>query len=397
MTTATVGFGAFISPLHPPGEAPDLQMWRDLDLVSLLDELGLDEVWVGEHHSGGWGTISSPEVFLAAAAERTRRIRLGTGVVSLPYHHPFHAASRVVQLDHMTRGRVMFGVGSGSSPADAHMLGIEATDTRRMTAEALDAIMPMLRGESVTRSTDWFTLRNARLHLAPYSDALEVAISSASSPVSMRLAGRHGLSPLSFGAPVPGAPPIDLAAQWKHAEQAAEEAGRTMDRRTWRIVMPVHVAETTKQAYADVREGFERFAYGYFRDTLGLPVEFPGVPSGDEIAAMVESGSAVVGSVDDCTAAVERLVERTGGFGRLLVAVNDWASRERTRHSFELLARYVAPRFDGRLDSIMESGRWVKENRSVFMGKAVQAFQQANGATGGPAPESAGPTSPARG
>lgn len=396
MTTATVGFGAFISPLHPPGEAPDLQMWRDLDLVSLLDELGLDEAWVGEHHSGGWGTISSPEVFLAAAAERTRRIKLGTGVVSLPYHHPFHAASRVVQLDHMTRGRVMFGVGSGSSPADAYMLGIEAIDTRRMTAEAIDVIMPMLRGESVTCSTDWFTLQDARLHLAPYSNSLEVAISSASSPVSMRLAGRHGLSPLSFGAPVPGAPPIDLAAQWGYAEQAAEEAGRAMDRSAWRIVMPVHVAETTKQAYADVCDGFERFAYGYFRDTLGLPVEFQGVPSGDEVAAMVESGSAIVGSVEDCISAVERLVERTGGFGRLLVAVNDWASRERTRHSFELLARYVAPRFDRRLDSIMESGRWVKANRSAFMGKAVQAFQQATGDAGAPAPEPAAATSSAQ-
>ncbi|MGK5698130.1 LLM class flavin-dependent oxidoreductase [Streptomyces sp. URMC 128] len=379
---AAVGFGAFISPLHPPGEAPDLQMWRDLDLISWLDDLGLDEVWVGEHHSGGWGTISSPEVFLAAAAERTRRIRLGTGVVSLPYHHPFHAASRIVQLDHMTRGRVMFGVGSGSSPADAHMIGVEAVDTRRMTAEALEVIRPLLAGETVTRSTDWFTLRDARLHLMPYSRDLEVAISSASSPVSMRLAGRYGLSPLSFGAPVPGAPPIDLAAQWAHAETSAAEAGSAMRRSDWRIVLPVHVAETTKQAYADVREGFQRFAYGYFRDTLGLPVDFPGVPAGEEIAAMVESGAAIVGSVDDCVEAVERLVERTGGFGRLLVAVNDWASRERTRHSFELLARYVAPHFDGRLDGPRRSSGWVQENRSVFVGKAVAAFQRATSGSG---------------
>jgi limonene 1,2-monooxygenase len=379
---AAVGFGAFISPLHPPGEAPDLQMWRDLDLISWLDDLGLDEVWVGEHHSGGWGTISSPEVFLAAAAERTRRIRLGTGVVSLPYHHPFHAASRIVQLDHMTRGRVMFGVGSGSSPADAHMIGVEAVDTRRMTAEALEVIRPLLAGETVTRATDWFTLRDARLHLMPYSRDLEVAISSASSPVSMRLAGRYGLSPLSFGAPVPGAPPIDLAAQWAHAETAAAEVGSAMRRGDWRIVLPMHVAETTKQAYADVREGFQRFAYGYFRDTLGLPVDFPGVPAGEEIAAMAESGAAIVGSVDDCIEAVERLVERTGGFGRLLVAVNDWASRERTRHSFELLARYVAPHFDGRLDGPRRSGRWVQENRSAFVGKAVAAFQQATSGSG---------------
>ncbi|MCI0385829.1 LLM class flavin-dependent oxidoreductase [Streptomyces sp. CNQ085] len=380
MTISTIGFGAFISPLHPLGEAPDLQMWRDLQLISWLDELGLEEVWVGEHHSGGWGTVSSPEIFLAAAAERTRRIRLGTGVVSLPYHHPFHAASRIVQLDHMTRGRVMFGIGAGSSPADAHMLGVEAVDTRRMAAEALEVIDPLLRGEAVTRSTDWFTLRDARLHLAPYSGDLELAVSSASSPSGMRLAGRYGLSPLSFGAPVPGAPAIDLAGQWAHAEQEAAEHGRTMDRSRWRIVLPVHVAETTKQAYADVREGFRRFAYGYFRDTLGLPVEFPGVPAGEEVEAMVEAGAALIGSVEDCVEAVERLAERTGGFGRLLVAVNDWASRGATLHSFELLTRFVAPHFNGRARSLHESNRWVRENRSVFMDKAAEAFRRATSA-----------------
>ncbi|WP_130796204.1 LLM class flavin-dependent oxidoreductase [Streptomyces otsuchiensis] len=377
MTTDAVGFGAFISPLHPPGEAPDLQMWRDLELIGWLDQLGLDEAWVGEHHSGGWGTISSPEVFLAAAAERTRRIRLGTGVVSLPYHHPFHAASRIVQLDHMTRGRVMFGVGSGSSPADAHMLGVDAVETRRMTAEALEVIVPLLRGETVTRATDWFELRDARLHLAPYSDGLEVAISSASSPVSMRLAGRHGLSPLSFAAPVPGAPPIDLAAQWGHAEREAAAHTRVVDRRNWRLVLPVHVAKTTEQAYSDVREGFRRYALGYFKDTLGLPVDFSSAPPGQEVEAMVASGAAIVGSVDDCVSAVQRLVERTGGFGRLLVAVNDWAPRAETLRSFELLARFVAPHFNGRARSVRVSNDWVRENRGEFVGKAVEGFRRA--------------------
>ena len=109
-----LGFGAFLAPHHPVGEHPMLQFRRDLDLVEHLDKLGYDEFWCGEHHSSGWEMIASPEMFLAAAGERTKRIKLGTGVISLPYHHPYNVAQRMVQLDHMTGGRAIFGSGPGA-------------------------------------------------------------------------------------------------------------------------------------------------------------------------------------------------------------------------------------------------------------------------------------------
>ena len=118
-------FGAFLAPHHPIGENPTLQIQSDLELVEHLERLGFDEFWCGEHHSTGWEIIASPELFLAAAAERTNRIMLGTGVVSLPYHHPFMVAQRLVQLDHQSRGRVIFGSGPGALPSDAHVLGID--------------------------------------------------------------------------------------------------------------------------------------------------------------------------------------------------------------------------------------------------------------------------------
>ena len=119
-------FGVFLAPYHEPGENPTLALERDLELIVRLDELGFDEAWVGEHHSTGWETIASPEIFLAVAAERTRHIRLGTGVVSLPYHHPLMVADRIVLLDHLTRGRINFGVGPGGHLTDARMLGHRA-------------------------------------------------------------------------------------------------------------------------------------------------------------------------------------------------------------------------------------------------------------------------------
>ena len=106
-------FGAFMAPFHRVGENPTLALERDLELIQWLDVLGYDEIYVGEHHSAGWETIASPELFIATAAERTRHIRLGTGVISLPYHHPLMVANRMVQLDHLTRGRVILGVRAG--------------------------------------------------------------------------------------------------------------------------------------------------------------------------------------------------------------------------------------------------------------------------------------------
>src|SRR5437762_1560118 len=126
-------FGAFLAPHHPIGEHPMLQFRRDLAFVEQLDELGYDEFWCGEHHSSGWEMIASPEMFLAAAGEHTKRIKLATGVISLPYHHPYNVAQRMVQLDHMTGGRAIFGSGPGALPSDAHTLG-------SMSSEGLTAL-----------------------------------------------------------------------------------------------------------------------------------------------------------------------------------------------------------------------------------------------------------------
>ena len=111
--TSRLRFGVFLAPFHKPGVNPTLALQNDLDLISWLDQCGYDEAWFGEHHSAGSEISASPEIFMAVAAERTRHIRLGTGVISLSYHNPLWVAERIVLLDHLTRGRVMFGAGPG--------------------------------------------------------------------------------------------------------------------------------------------------------------------------------------------------------------------------------------------------------------------------------------------
>ncbi|MBJ7456334.1 MAG: LLM class flavin-dependent oxidoreductase, partial [Thermoleophilia bacterium] len=164
-------FGAFLAPYHAPGQNPTLALERDLELIQRLDALGYEEAWVGEHHSTGWETIASPELFLAVAAERTRHIRLGTGVVSLPYHHPLMVADRIVLLDHLTRGRINFGVGPGGHLTDARMLGIEAGQLRPRMAEALEVIVRLFtETEPFSVQSEWFSLTDAVLQLRPFQD-----------------------------------------------------------------------------------------------------------------------------------------------------------------------------------------------------------------------------------
>src|SRR5215211_6746125 len=159
-------FGIFLAPCHPVGQDPTVSLERDLELIEWLDRLGYHEAWFGEHHSAGFEIIASPEVFIATAAERTKHIKLGTGVISLPYHNPLMVANRMVLLDHLTRGRVMLGVGPGALVTDALMLGIEPNLQRPRMEESMRAIVHLLtRDEPLTMETDWFTLRNARLHL----------------------------------------------------------------------------------------------------------------------------------------------------------------------------------------------------------------------------------------
>ena len=235
-------FGAFLAPHHPVGEHPTLQFRRDLNFVAHLDQLGFDEFWCGEHHSSGWEMIGSPELFLAAAGERTQRIRLGTGVVSLPYHHPFNVAQRIVQLDHLTGGRVIFGTGPGALPSDARTFGVDQMKLRDRQDEALGVIVRLLDGERFSYQSDWFTLNDTQLQLLPLQERLPMAAASSISPSGMQLAGKYGMGVLSIASTsTEGLQALPI--QWSFAEEAAQRHGKTVDRRDWRVLVSFHLAE----------------------------------------------------------------------------------------------------------------------------------------------------------
>jgi limonene 1,2-monooxygenase len=381
MTTLDAGeylkFGIFLAPFHPVGQNPTLALERDLQLIEHLDALGFDEAWIGEHHSAGFEIIASPEVFIAAAAARTRQIRLGTGVSSLPYHHPFMLADRLVLLDHLTRGRLMIGVGPGALPSDAFMMGIDPVRQRDMMEQALEAILALLAGEEpVTMETDWFRLVQARLQLRPYQRPYpEVAVAAQVSPAGPRAAGRFGCGLLSIGATSAGGFDV-LGLHWDVMEERAAEFGTTIDRSKWRLVGPMHIADTREQAIADVEFGLDEWV-DYFQRVAALPLAPDTTNHETLVDALNASGFAVIGTVEDAIGQVERLRQQSQGFGTFLLMGHEWADTAATRHSYELIARYVAPEFQGTSATLTASRDWAAENRPEFIGAATTAVTSA--------------------
>ena len=372
MTPDHLNFGIFLAPFHPVHEDPTAALDRDMALVEHLDQLGYDEAWIGEHHSGGFEIIASPEVFIAAAAERTRHIRLGTGVVSLPYHHPFITADRMVQLDHMTKGRAMFGVGPGALVGDAFRMGIDPADQRRRMNEALDAVVALLDGESVSMKTDWFELRDARLQLPCYSKPrMEMAVACARSPAGALAAGRHGLGMLSIG----GTSDEALAAHarnWQICETTAGENDKAIARDKWRVVSLAHIAESREQARKNVEFGLDLWAQ-YFREIATFPIVPPEIDNAYEY--LVENRMAVIGTPDDAIDYIERLLEGSGGFGAFLELAHNWADFPQTKRHFELMARYVIPHFQNKNQLRRQSYDYSFENRDLFVGSAQEAVR----------------------
>jgi limonene 1,2-monooxygenase len=373
-------FGIFMGPFHRVGENPTLAIDRDLELVQWLDYLGFDEAWIGEHHSAGWEIISSPEIFIAAAAERTRHIKLGTGVVSLPYHHPLMVANWMVQLDHMTHGRVMMGVGPGALPSDAYMMGIEHTVQRPRMDEALGVILRLFtETEPITYKSDWFELRDALLQLRPYQRPyMPVAVASVQSPAGVALAGKHGTAVLTITVPRDPSPnnESNLRNLWDVAEESAAEHGQEVRREDWRLVLPVHLAESRQEALAEARMGAGRYLREYSEGTNGRRPIFDG-PLDKVIDFMADAGYWIVGTPDDCIEGIKRLDEQSGGYGGFMVQTVDWAPRDKMLRSYELLARYVMPHFQGSVLSTAASNQWARERRDTLMAGRTRAIEQA--------------------
>jgi limonene 1,2-monooxygenase len=271
----------------------------------------------------------------------------------------------------------MFGVGPGALPSDAFMMGIEVARQRDMMEQALEAILLLLNNEEpVTYETDWFRLRDARLQLRPFQRPhFEVAVAAQVSPAGPRAAGRFGCGLLSIGATSLGG--FDaLGYHWGIMEERAAQFGTTVDRRRWRLVAPMHLADTREQAARETVFGLEKWV-DYFQRVAALPLAPDATGHAELVEALNGSGFAVIGTPDDAVAQIRRLAERSGGFGTYLLMAHDWADERATQRSYELFARDVMPELQRSAHTLVASRDWAAANRPEFIGAATQAIQTA--------------------
>lgn len=357
-------FGMFTGTYHKPGKHPTVSIRQDIEIIQQLDRLGFDEVWVGEHHSSGVSPCPSPELLLAGAAERTERIKLGTGVVSLPYHHPLMVADRITQLSHQSKGRAMLGIGPGALLRDAQMIGLDPLQSRRIMEEALDVIIRLLKGKTVNFKNERFELNDARLQVLPHSD-FDIATVSVLSPAGPKLAGKYGTGMISVAATDPQG--IErLAGHWEIWKDEAAAAGHAASRDDWRMMGPMHIAETEEQARAEVKYALKEIETPRY---LVNPGPFPDFDNLDKVIDdWNEAGAAVIGTPEMAIAQINRVVEKSGGFGTFLFMGHNWANFPATMRSWELLAEEVLPVFQGQTqpllssyDDVLESGKSIAE------------------------------------
>lgn len=344
-------YSFFMMPLHLPSENPVLAFDRDIDLINYAEELDFDEFYIGEHHTAGWETIPAPDMVLAKASATTHRIKLGTSVVSLPFHHPFEVAERFAFLDHLTRGRAILGVGPSSLPPDIQLYNIPPQDLNPMMRESTEIIVKLLETPGpVTYEGKYWSIKDMMLQLRSYQQPrLKMATASVGSERSLEFAAMHDMILFSLAG---GGPPnsVPLNEQWNMVEHHGRRHGKRPSRDDFRVVTYVHLADTHEQAWAEVKEGIVRDVHNYFY-TINTPAQWVMQPDQDPASLtaeeIVQKRRWIIGTPEEAIEQIQQLYDAAGGFGGLMIATHEWTDQARIKYSLELFARYVMPHFRG--------------------------------------------------
>jgi len=357
--------GAFMMPSHPPEREIRAGIEYDLAQLRLLDVLGFREAWIGEHFTAPWEPCPAPDLLIAQALRETERIVLAPGAHLLPYHHPIELAHRVAYLDHMARGRYMLGVGISALPGDLLLYDMDAEggENRRRTLESLEIMLRLWQEGAFDFDGEFWNVRRPAtgfdflgVHLKPYQaphPPIGIAGLSAGSK-TLELAGERGFLPLSISLN-----PAHTASHWDSVLRGAERTGRVPDRREWRLVREVYIAETDALAREYARRGAMGRCWGEYLLPFyvgnGMGAHFKSDPSEPDSALDVDylvDRNWLVGSPATVTEKLQQLQQDTGGFGTLLVVLYDFSSeQERWEESLRLLVEEVAPKVSGPIGS----------------------------------------------
>lgn len=351
--------GLFMVPYRLP--ETDFQSGFDWDMqvIRWAEEYGLSEVWVGEHTVTGWEPVCSPETYLAAAITQTNRIRLATGANVVANHNPVALAHRLMQVDQMSRGRLMVGLGAGAYPVD---LAIHGTgDPHAMMREATDIIRKVWQADGPLKyEGEYWSFEIPEYDellrgpfLKPYQKPHPPLAMAGLSPNSSTLkhAGITGCIPMSFNIGREY-----LAGHWYRYVEGAESAGNTPDRNQWRVAHQVMVADTDEEAMDMALNGamgrtFREWSAPSYAQAGMLSVMAPelDIRSPEDVSVeYLAEHKWLVGSPDTVVKKLERDLEASGGFGTIIAFTYDYLDQpERYRRNLELIGTEVLPRIKG--------------------------------------------------
>lgn len=361
--TSPTAFGCFLPPAHDPTKSPYTALRHDIELCGLVDDLGYDEVWLGEHHAGGWTTLSSPELLIAALSRETRRVRFATGVIPLPYHHPLHIAERMLLLDHLTAGRVTLGCGTGSYIHDMEMIGVDPGSVRPHFRAALEVVRALMNGQTVDRETPWFTAKKAVLQLRPFRNPVEIVVASSLSDESIGLVADTQTTPIvnltpPWGTIRSGADtdPVSFV-----AERVEKYRAKSGGEAPVRCNVFVHLADSPARGIDELMPGWTAQRLGMYREVLGMPMPESPAANRRALGSLVDSGAYFVGDPATCTRRLRELLARLGGPVSLVFFMPGWLPHEAARDQLTAIASDVMPALLGGFDGTTESMRLASE------------------------------------
>jgi alkanesulfonate monooxygenase SsuD/methylene tetrahydromethanopterin reductase-like flavin-dependent oxidoreductase (luciferase family) len=234
------------------GTAPLHQLYEErLQLLEAADAAGFFGYHLAEHHATPLGMAPSPALFLSAAAQRTRRIRLGPLVYLLPLYHPLRLIEEVCMLDHLSGGRLELGVGRGVSPYELGYFGVNAAGTRAMFSEALAVLLAGLTHERLTFEGQYYRYHDVPMELRPLQHPYPPLWYPTHNPESVGHAAQHGYHFVGGGPAAGVRPLVDQYRQtWETHRHAPGRLNGHVAAPKMGIVRLVCVADTDDEAWA---------------------------------------------------------------------------------------------------------------------------------------------------
>lgn len=345
---------------RPWTEDSEERVYREaLEQIELADRLGFDYAWAAEHHFlDEYSHCSAPEVFLAAAAARTKNIRLAHGIVSLPpaVNHPARVAERIATLDLISGGRVDFGTGQGSTQHELGAFGVDRATKREQWKEALEAILRMLSEVPFTGyKGQWIDVPPRNVLPKPKQKPHPPAWLACSMPQTVENAARLGLGALSFAFTTPEEGAERVASYYRTIESGeVTPIGKAVNA-NFAVAMPFLCHEDEQTAYDRALGGID-FYVNSFMHFYVQGAHKPGITDlqanfaakealpQENLARMDDAVRQAVGTPQKLRELIR--VQEEAGVDQIIFQVQLGANKhEDICESLELFAREVMPEF----------------------------------------------------